>query len=97
MLLTNLSRCEVWKYNPLLQGVEATLYAALMSVSNAAGGAGDVFGAALTKLLGITAHEFGNMSWLVLICTLCGFLPLPFLRLIPDNEKHAPLPTEEPV
>jgi hypothetical protein len=77
--------------------VEATLYAALMSISNAAGGAGELLGAALTKMLGITAHEFGNMSWLVLVCTLCGFLPLPFLRLIPDTQKHTPLPTEDPV
>ncbi len=81
----------------MLQGVEATLYAALMSLSNAASGTGEVLGAALTALLGVTAHQFRNMSWLVLICTLCGFLPLPFLRLIPDNEKHAPLPTEEPL
>ncbi|BDA45897.1 Folate-biopterin transporter 1, chloroplastic [Coccomyxa sp. Obi] len=102
VLVTGLGRialmpCLVLAARVCPEGVEATLYAALMSVSNAASGAGDVFGAALTKLLGITAHEFSNMSWLVLVCTLCGFLPLPFLRLIPDNEKHAPLPTEEPV
>ncbi|CAL8470505.1 g10047 [Coccomyxa elongata] len=102
VLVTGLGRialmpCLVLAARVCPEGVEATLYAALMSVSNAAGGAGDVFGAALTKLLGITAHKFSNMSWLVLVCTLCGFLPLPFLRLIPDNEKHALLPTEVPV
>lgn len=76
--------------------MEATLYAALMSVANAAAGTGDVLGAALTKLLGITAHEFSGMPWLVLLCTLCSFLPLPFLRLIPVTEGHAPLPTSDP-
>lgn len=67
-----------------MQGVEATLYAALMSISNAASGAGEVLGAGLTQLLGITAQEFGNMPWLVFLCTVSALFPIPFLRLIQD-------------
>ena len=77
------------------QGVEATLYAAMMSISNASGGISELLGAALSKLLGITAHEFANMTWLVLICTLSSLLPLPFLRLVPDISEHTLIPTVE--
>jgi hypothetical protein len=55
-----------------------------MSISNAAGGTGEVLGAGLTQLLGITAHEFGNMAWLILLCAVSALLPLPFLKLIRD-------------
>ena len=75
--------------------MEATLYAALMSISNASGGVSELLGASLSKLLGITAHEFANMAWLVLICTLSSLLPLPFLRLVPDISEHTAIPTTE--
>ena len=78
-----------------MQGVEATLYAALMSISNASGGVSELLGAALSKVLGITAHQFRNMTWLVLICTLSSLLPLPFLRLVPDINEHTALSTVE--
>lgn len=77
------------------QGVEATLYAALMSISNASSGVAELLGAALSKMLGITAHEFANMTWLVLICTLSSLLPLPFLRLVPDINEHTLVSTTE--
>ena len=78
-----------------MQGVEATLYAALMSISNASGGVSELLGAALSKMLGITAHDFANMTWLVLICTLSNLLPLPFLRLVPDISEHTVIPSVE--
>lgn len=78
-----------------MQGVEATLYAALMSISNASGGVSELLGAALSKMMGITAHEFANMSWLVLICTLSNLLPLPFLKLVPNINEHIPVSTVE--
>ncbi|CAK0783008.1 hypothetical protein CVIRNUC_006203 [Coccomyxa viridis] len=77
------------------EGVEATLYAALMSISNASGGVSELLGAALSKILGITAHEFAGMAWLVLICTVSGLLPLPFLRLVPDINEHSAVSTVE--
>ena len=48
------------------QGVEATLYAALMSVANASYNTGELLGALVTQLLGITAPCFTNMPWLIL-------------------------------
>ena len=76
------------------QGVEATLYAALMSVANASYSTGELLGALATQLLGITATVFTNMLWLVLISAVCGLLPLPFLRFI--RSSYAAVPTEEP-
>ena len=75
--------------------MEATLYAALMSISNASGGVSELLGAALSKILGITAHEFAGMAWLVLICTVSGLLPLPFLKLVPDISEHSAVSTIE--
>ena len=75
--------------------MEATLYAALMSISNASGGVSELLGAALSKILGITAHDFANIAWLVLICTVSAVLPLPFLRLVPDISEHSAVSTNE--
>lgn len=78
-----------------VQGVEATLYAALMSIANASGSVSELLGAALSKVMGITAHDFKNMAWLVLVCTLSSLLPLPFLGLVPDINEHTPVSTVE--
>jgi folate/biopterin transporter len=71
------------------EGVEATLFAALMSVFNAAGIASGAAGAALTAALhvgteGTSAADFRNLPLLVLICNLAGLLPLPFLWLLDE-------------
>lgn len=76
------------------QGVEATLYAALMSVANASYNTGELLGALTTQLLGITAQVFTNLPWLVFISAMCGLLSLPFLRFI--RSSYHPLPKEEP-
>ena len=78
-----------------MQGVEATLYAALMSIANASASVSELLGGALSKIMGITAHDFKNMAWLVLVCTLSSLLPLPFLGLVPDINEHAPVSTVE--
>ncbi len=69
------------------QGVEATLYSALMSVANAAGGLGSLLGAGLTWALGITATQFKALPALVGICALSGLLPLPLLRFVPRSSS----------
>ena len=69
------------------QGVEATLYSALMSISNAAGGLGSLLGAGLTWALGITATQFEALPALVGICALSGLLPLPLLRFVPQSSS----------
>lgn len=66
-------------------GVEATLFATLMSISNGANVTGGFFGAGLTKLLGVTSQNFEHLALLLVICNLSSLLPLPFLNLLPSE------------
>ena len=70
------------------EGVEATLFAALMSVFNAGGAASGALGAALTSYLGVTAEDFTNLFWLVLICNMSSLLPLAGLGWLDEAEKE---------
>ena len=71
----------------LWQGVEATLFATLMSILNGGGFTGAALGSGLTGWLGVTAENFDNLAILVTICTLSSLLPLPLLRLVPDGNS----------
>lgn len=66
-------------------GVEATLFATLMSISNGANVTGGFLGAGLTKLLGVTSQNFEHLALLLVICNLSSLLPLPFLGLLPSE------------
>lgn len=66
------------------KGVEATLFALLMSVVNLSGLFSHELGALLTHWLKVTETEFGNLWVLVLITNLSTLLPLPLLGLLPD-------------
>jgi len=67
-------------------GVEATLFAALMSVLNAGTAAGGAAGAALTAALGVTADDgFEGLPTLVAICVGASLLPLALLPLVPND------------
>ncbi len=68
-------------------GVEATLFATLMSISNGASVTGGFLGAGLTRLLGVTSNNFQNLALLVLLCNLSSLLPLPFLGLLPSETE----------
>ncbi|OCQ99410.1 folate-biopterin transporter [Oscillatoriales cyanobacterium USR001] len=99
-------------YMPLLvlsaqlcpEGVEATLFALLMSVLNLAGLVSNELGALLTHWLGVTATNFDNLWLLILIAKLSHLLPLPFLGLLPsvniesEHEEgyHSSVPILEP-
>jgi folate/biopterin transporter len=74
-------------------GVEATLFALLMSILNLAGLLSHELGALLTHWLGITETEFGNLWLLVLITNLSTLLPLPLLFLLPATSSQG---TQEP-
>ena len=69
----------------VVQGVEATLFATLMSVLNGGAFAGSTFGALLTKSFGVTSEDFTNLAPLVTVCTLSSLLPLPLLRMLPQG------------
>ncbi len=67
------------------QGVEATLFATLMSINNSGMFVGNALGSALTAGLGVTADTYDNLALLITLCTLSALLPLPLLRLLPEN------------
>ncbi|KAK9843802.1 hypothetical protein WJX81_006900 [Elliptochloris bilobata] len=66
------------------EGVEATLFATLMSILNGGAFTGSALGSALTAALGVTADDFRLLWVLVAVCTLSSLLPLPLLWLVPD-------------
>jgi folate/biopterin transporter len=70
-------------------GVEATLFALLMSVFNSAGTVSQALGALLTYWLGITATNFESLWLLVVITNLSTLLPLPFINWLPAAEEQA--------
>ncbi|KAK8957014.1 hypothetical protein KSP39_PZI000505 [Platanthera zijinensis] len=76
-------------------GMEATLFATLMSISNGGSVAGGLMGAGLTQILGITKDSFVNLALLITICNLSSLLPLPLLGLlpadIPEDKKSSDL------
>ena len=72
-------------------GIEATLFALLMSVSNMAGLVSHELGAGLMHLLGVTETNFNNLWLLVTISNLSTLLPLPFLHWLPEaNSQNKP-------
>lgn len=75
-------------------GVEATLFALLMSILNLAGLLSHELGAVLTHWLGVTETQFDNLWLLVTLTNLSNLLPLPLLVLLPrtSSQGDAPLP-----
>ena len=65
------------------EGVEATLFATLMSICNSGAVTGSFVGSVLTKVLGVNSEHFENLPLLVTICTVGTLLPLPLLKLVP--------------
>ncbi|WP_316426617.1 folate/biopterin family MFS transporter [Leptolyngbya boryana] len=80
-------------------GVEATLFALLMSVVNLSGLVSYEFGALLTHWFGVTETNFDNLWILVLITNLSTLLPLPLLGWLPgaDATTSEPIKLAEPV
>jgi folate/biopterin transporter len=73
-------------------GVEATLFALLMSVTNLAGLVSYELGAGLMHLLGITESNFHNLWLLVVITNFSTLLPLPLLGWLPAASSGGELP-----
>lgn len=69
-------------------GVEATLFALLMSILNLAGLLSHELGALLTHWLGITETDFENLWLLVTLTNLSTLLPLPLLFLLPKTSSQ---------
>jgi folate/biopterin transporter len=60
-------------------GIEAVLFATLMSIYNGASTVGTEVGAGLTKLLSVTETDFSNLALLTIICNVSSLLPLVFI------------------
>jgi len=69
-------------------GVEATLFALIMSVRNLAGFVSYELGAVLTHWLGITETNFNPMWLLVIITNLSKLLPLLFLNWLSTTDSQ---------
>ena len=68
------------------KGVEATLFALLMSIWNLSGLLSHELGALLTAWLGVTESNFDKLWLLVIITNLSTLLPLPFLGWLPSGD-----------
>nr|GLL43691.1 folate-biopterin transporter 1, chloroplastic isoform X1 [Ipomoea trifida] len=68
------------------QGMEATLFATLMSICNAGSVLGGLIGAGLTQIFGVTRDKFDHLAALIILCNLSSLLPLPLLGLLPKDE-----------
>ncbi|MEB3215701.1 MAG: folate/biopterin family MFS transporter [Nostocales cyanobacterium 94392] len=71
-------------------GIEATLFALLMSVTNLAGLVSHEMGAVLMHYLGVTEKNFDNLWLLVTITNVSTLLPLPFINWLPAAEQETP-------
>ena len=60
-------------------GIEAVLFATLMSLYNGASTVGTEIGAALTKGFGVTESDFSNLALLTIICNVSSIFPLVFI------------------
>ena len=72
-------------------GVEATLFALLMSVVNLAGLLSYESGAVLMHWFGITDRNFTNLPLLVVVTNLSTLLPLPLLGWLPKADETSAL------
>ena len=70
------------------KGVEASLFALLMSIWNLSGLLSHELGALLTAWLGVTETNFDKLWLLVIITNLSTLLPLPFLAWLPDSDPQ---------
>lgn len=69
-------------------GIEATLFALLMSVWNLSGLLSHEIGALLTHILGVTETNFDKLWLLVVITNLSTLLPLPLIKWLPKGDPQ---------
>lgn len=69
-------------------GIEATLFAALMSIFNCGGLISQELGALMTDWLGVTETNFDSLWLLVLITNLLSLLPLLFINWLTNLDTE---------
>jgi folate/biopterin transporter len=75
-------------------GIEATVFALLMSISNLAGILSHETGAMIMHWLGIQEEQFQALWILIVISNLTTLLPLPLLRWLPDADSSPTAKTQ---
>ncbi len=70
------------------KGIEASFFALLMSIWNLGGLLSHELGALLTNWLGVTETNFDHLWLLLLITNLSTLLPLPLLKLLPNDDPQ---------
>ncbi len=70
------------------RGIEATLFALLMSIWNLSMLLSQELGALLTSWLGVTETNFDHLWLLIIITNLSTLLPLPFLGWLPAGDPQ---------
>ncbi len=63
-------------------GVEGTLYALLMSITNFGGVISSEWGSLFTNMFGVTSTDFTNLWKLLLLCNLSDIIPIASLGLL---------------
>jgi folate/biopterin transporter len=76
-------------------GIEATIFAFLVSLFGLSAMMATESGALLTHWLGISPFNFENLWILVMIANLLTLLPLPLLRWIPNDDPRQVMAEEE--
>lgn len=79
------------------EGMEATLFATLMSISNGGSVVGGLIGAGLTQLFHVTKDSFDNLALLIILCNLSSLLPLPLLGLLSQGTTDTSSKEEEDI
>ncbi len=77
------------------KGIEATLFALLMSINNLAALLSHELGASITHWLGVTETNFDNLWLLVIITNLSTLLPLPLVKWLPHNDPQVQVIDEQ--
>jgi folate/biopterin transporter len=78
-------------------GIEATLFAVLMSIFNLGGAISREFGALIMHWLGITETNFDTLWLLVIITNVIALVPLLFIHFLPGEETETITSTENAV
>lgn len=72
-------------------GIEGSLYAMMMAISNLSATLGSWFGTIVGYLFGVSRTNFNNLAWFILLCaTLEFFIPLFAIRKTPSASEDLP-------
>lgn len=77
--------CLVAKICP--KGIEGSLYALIMSISNFGGTLSSEWSAVMASALGITSSNFDNFITFIIICNVLAIIPIAATKLVNDDEE----------